>query len=212
MSEQIIEEDKGKVALWIEQYIETFLGANKSYIEGYVAKLREQNPNISNEKLAKKIRNRKSFKNGLVGAATGVGGLITLPITVPVDLIASWKIQIGLAFAIAHVYGQTHDTADLKTDVYLILAGNSAKEALKTVGVVASKEITKKAIQKKVSVEVMKKIWKVVPQKIITKAGEKSLTSFTKMVPLLGAPIGFGFDYFSTRVVGSFAIKYYSGR
>ena len=50
-----------------------------------------------------------------------------------------------MAFAIAHVYGHTHNTADLKTDIYIILAGNSAKEALKTAGIQITKEITKKA-------------------------------------------------------------------
>ncbi|WP_179313022.1 hypothetical protein [Winogradskyella undariae] len=53
----------------------------------YVGKLRVQNPNISDIDLAKKNVSRKSFKNGLVGTATGVGGLITLPLTVPADLI-----------------------------------------------------------------------------------------------------------------------------
>ncbi|WP_111710323.1 EcsC family protein [Lutibacter citreus] len=212
MNKEIEEEDKGKVAIWLDKYIENHIGTNSQYIKGYVAKLREQNPNITDKKLARKIKNRKSFKNGLVGAATGVGGILTLPITIPVDLIASWKIQIGLAFAIAHVYGHSHNTADLKTDIYIILAGNSAKEALKTAGIQITKEITKKAIQKNITKEVMKKIWQKVPQKIITKSGEKSLTSFTKMVPLLGAPIGFGFDYISTQILGSFAIKYYSGK
>ena len=58
----------------------------------------------------------------------------------------------------------------------------------------------------------MKKIWKVIPQKIITKAGQKSLTSFTKMIPLVGAPVGFAFDWAAARTVGRYAIKYYSGR
>ena len=57
----------------------------------------------------------------------------------------------------------------------------------------------------------MVKIWKVVGQKIITKAGEKSMTSFMKMVPLVGAPVGFAFDWTATQAVGKLAIKYYRG-
>jgi hypothetical protein len=82
---------------------------------------------------------------------------------------------------------------------------------LKRLGIEIGKAITQKAIQKNLTREVMKKIWRYVPQKIITKAGQKSLTSFVKIVPLLGAPIGFGFDYFATRTLGILAIKYYSG-
>lgn len=58
----------------------------------------------------------------------------------------------------------------------------------------------------------MKKIWALIGQKIITIAGEKSLTSLVKMVPLVGAPVGFAFDWAATRTVGGTAIKYYSGK
>lgn len=205
------DEKKNAIIKWMDGYIDTFIISGSSEISGYVEKLRQQNPKISDIDLAKKIVGRKSFKNGLVGAATGVGGLITLPVTVPVDIVATWKIQITLAFAIAHVFGHTKDTTDLRTDIYLILAGSAAQEALKKVGIQVGKEVTKRAIQKNISQEVMKKIWKIVPQKIITKSGQKSLTSFSKMVPLIGAPIGFAFDYFGTKTVGNFAVKYYSG-
>ena len=180
-------------------------------IESYVDKLRSQNPGISNDALAKKIIKRKSLKNGFLGAATGVGGLLTLPVTVPADVYNSWRIQISMALAVAYVFGHNIKTTDIKTDIYLILAGNSAKDALKRIGIEFSKGFTKKAIEKNITREVMKKIWKIIPQKIITKAGEKSLISFTRMVPLVGGPIGFTFDWGAARIVGKTAIKYYSG-
>jgi len=180
-------------------------------VVAYVEKLRSQNPGISNADLAKKIVRRKSTKNGMVGAATGIGGFLTLPLSVPADMFASWKIQIFLALVIAHVYGHNNNTADIRTDVYLILAGDSAKEALKRLGIEVSKGVTKKAMNKYVTREIMKKIWKIIPQKIITKGGTKSLTSFTKMIPLLGAPVGYAFDWTATQTVGKTAIKYYSG-
>lgn len=206
------ENDKNAIIKWMDQYIDKMIISNPGEIKGYVGKLRLQNPGISEYDLAKKIVNRKAFKNGLVGAATGVGGLITLPITVPIDLVATWKIQITTALTIAHVFGHTHETTDLKTDVYLILAGSTAQEALKKVGIEIGKAVTKKAIEKHVTKEIMKKIWQIIPQKIITKAGSKSLLSFSKMIPLIGAPIGFSFDYFGTNVMGNLAIKYYSGK
>ena len=195
----------------LEKLIDWMIEIGQQDIEEYVNKLRSQNPGISSDDLAKKIVRRKSIKNGLVGAVTGLGGIITLPVGVPADLIASWKIQIFIALTVAHVYGHNAKTADIKTDIYLILAGDSAKEALKRVGIEVSKGVTKKAVSKYITREVMKKIWKVVPQKIITKAGEKSLTSFMKMVPLVGAPVGFAFDWVAAKTVGKTAIKYYSG-
>ena len=181
-------------------------------LKEYIDMLRQQNKGISNDDLAKKIKNRKAFKNGLVGAITGVGGLITLPLAIPADLIASWKIQAFMAFAIAYVYGQTASSTDLKTDLYIIIAGDSAKEALKRFGIEAGKIVTKKMIQKYITIDIMKGIWRVLSRKIITKAGTKSLTSFTKMIPGVGAVIGFAFDYASAQTVGKYAIQYYSGK
>ena len=196
----------------LDKLIDFVIQTDPEQIKEYVDKLREQNPEITDDALAHKIINRKSVKNGLIGAITGLGGLITLPIAIPANLTATWRVQAAMACAIAYVYGHTLNTTDLKTDIYIILAGDSAKEALKRFGIEISKAATKKAIEKYVSREVMMKIWAVIGQKIITKAGEKSLTSLIKMVPLVGAPVGFAFDWTSTRAVGVTAIKYYSGK
>ena len=195
----------------IERFVDWMLQGSQASVEGYVDKLRQQNPSLSNRELAKKIVRRKSLKNGLVGAITGVGGLLTLPVMIPTDVAMSWRIQIAMVVAVARVFGHTEDTMDLKTDVLLVLAGDSAKEALKRVGIEVTKAATRKAVDRYVTREMMKAIWKVVGKKIVTKAGEKSLLSFARMVPLVGAPVGFGFDWVMARKVGAIAIAYYSG-
>ena len=197
---------------FLDKLFDAVIKTDPQKVKAYVDKLRSQNPDISEEELARKVMNRKAFKNGLIGAITGLGGLITLPVTVPANLATTWRVQATMACAIAYIYGQTLDSADLKTDMYIIIAGDSAKEALKRVGIETSKAVTKRAVEKYVTGEVMKKIWAIVGRKIVTKAGEKSLTSFMKMVPLVGAPVGFVFDWTATRVVGETALRYYSGK
>lgn len=195
----------------LDTVVDYVISTDSVVIKSYVDKLREQNMGITCDELAKKVMNRKSVKNGLVGAVTGLGGIVTLPVSIPADLVCSWRIQASMAFSIAYIYGHTKDTTDLKTDLYLILAGDSAKEALKRFGIEVSKSVTKKAVNKYITRDIMVKIWKVVGRKIITKASEKSLTSFMKLVPLVGAPVGFAFDWGATRAVGGLAIKYYKG-
>jgi hypothetical protein len=194
----------------LTRIVDWMIQSGLEHTEVYVDKLRSLNPDIPSIDLANKIVSRKSFKNGLVGAVTGLGGLITLPVSAPSDIATSWKIQIMMALSVARAFGHDQTTTDLRTDIYLILAGDSAKEAVKRFGIEASKEITKKAVEKHVTREVMKKIWRYIPQKIVTKAGQKSITSFMKMVPFVGAPIGFGFDWIAARAVGKTAIRYYS--
>ena len=191
--------------------VEWYAQSNIQDIEEYVVKLRAQNSGIGPDDLARRIVRRKALKCGLVGAATGVPGVLALPATIPADLIATWRIQIVMVVAVARVYGHTATSTDLKTDILLVMAGDAATEALKRVGIEVGKSVTKKFIDRVVTREVMKKIWAIVSRKIITKAGEKSLVSFTKMVPLVGAPIGFLFNWPAARVVGGQAVKYYSG-
>ncbi|HJN15124.1 MAG TPA: EcsC family protein [Armatimonadota bacterium] len=178
-------------------------------VEAYVDKLREQNPHLTDDQLARKIVSQKSMKSGFVGFATGLPGLTALPATVPIDVVATWKIQVTLALAIAYVYGHTGKTTDFKTDLSIIVMGDAAKEALKQFSIEASKAVTQRVVNKYVTREMMKQIWKVFGRKIITKAGEKSLTSFTKMVPGVGGLVGFAFDWAATKAFGQFAIKYY---
>jgi hypothetical protein len=196
----------------LARFLDWVTSTEPAEVKAYVDKLRSQNAEISDDDLAKKIVSRKSLKNGLVGAATGIPGIIALPATIPADLVATWRIQAFMAMCVAYVFGHTAKTTDLKTDLYLILAGDSAKEALKRLGIEVGKTLARRAIEKYITREVMVKIWSVLGRQIITKAGTKSLTSFMRLVPGLGGVVGFFCDWGATKVVGHFAIKYYSGQ
>jgi hypothetical protein len=182
-----------------------------SGVAQYVQKLREQHPSLSDHELARLIVSRKCLKSGLIGFATGLPGLALLPATIPTDVIANWQVQITMVVAVACVHGHTANTTDLKTDIYLVLAGDAAKEVLKRVGITAACDVTYKLVNKYITREVMRQIWKVLSRRIITKAGEKSITSLTRLVPGVGGLVGFAFDWAATRTVGQFALKYYGG-
>jgi hypothetical protein len=182
-------------------------------IEAYVNRLRQQNPSIEDDDLARLIVRRKSVKNAIFGAITGAPGFTLMPVAIPASIAASWHIQAQMILAIAHVYGYTQncDAMDLRRDIYILLAGDSAKESLRQFGIHAATIVTRRAVDRYVNLHIMQQIWKVLGQKIITKAGQKSLTSFIKLAPLVGAPVGATVDWISARTVGALAIHYYSG-
>ncbi len=169
------DEDKQKA---LERIIDWFLRADHESIRGYVSKLRNQNPGIGDDTLARKI-SVKVAKNGWVGGCNGSSGSASASGYRACHSIATWKLQVHLILCIAHVYGHDASTTDLKTDIFLVLAGDSAKQALKRFGIEVGKATTKKAVDKYITGEVMTQITKVIGGKIITKAGAKSLTSFT---------------------------------
>jgi hypothetical protein len=179
-------------------------------VDEYVAQVRRLNPDKTPLELAKRIMWRRSLKAGGLGGVCGVGGFITLPVTMPTNLYYTFRIQARLTLATAHIYGWNITEDDAITDMLLVMGGSTSIEAAKSVGVSLGTEFAKKAVQKYVTRDVMKKINSVISRKIITKAGEKSLLSFVELVPLVGAPIGAGFDFFGTLAVGHAAIKFYS--
>ena len=52
-------------------------------------------------------------------------------------------------------------------------------------------------------------LWKHLARRIIATAGVKSLSRMSRAIPLVGAPIGFAFDYAATRSVGECACDYF---
>lgn len=129
----------------------------------------------------------------------------------PADLYLSFRIQIRMVLAIAYIFGWNINDRDIATDVLLVIGGNSAMEALSGAGIKIGQEFAKKAVNNHINREVMKKINKVISRKIITKAGEKSFTSFTKLVPVVGAPISGTINWVGTQAVGKTALQFYKG-
>lgn len=133
-------------------------------------------------KALKKIIRQQSFKAGVVGAITSFGGFYTLPIALPVDIYLSTQIQATLVEFIATQYGQTNASA----------IENRAKAYLVTTGSVQVTERTSALIMK-YAVRFLGK-------------------SFAKLIPFIGAAVGFIVNYSIAMTTGNLAIQWYSGK
>ncbi|MER6592540.1 EcsC family protein [Micromonospora purpureochromogenes] len=140
------------------------------------------------------------------GFLAGLGGLITLPVTLPADLTALWLTQARLAGAIAHLRGYDIRSEEVRSVVLMSLIGSSATEALSQAGIQIG---TKSAVSviKQVPGRVLMQINKTVGFRLITKAGTKGVVNLTKLAPVVGGVIGGGVNFTSTRAVGAWAKK-----
>lgn len=135
----------------------------------------------------------EASKNFTSGFLTSLGGLVTLPVSVPAGLGASWVIQARLCGAIAELYGHSLHEQRVRTLVLLALVGDSAKELIKDSGILVGKRLTLAAIERlpsKVLIELNKKAG----TSLIVKGGEKSVLNLAKVVPVLGGVVGGSFD------------------
>jgi len=62
---------------------------------------------LTNEDITHKLVQWQASLNLSTGFVTGFGGFLTMPITIPTGLLATWMTSTRLAFAVAHLHG--HD-------------------------------------------------------------------------------------------------------
>lgn len=127
------------------------------------------------------------------GFLTGLGGIATLPVTIPASLASSYALGANTAAAIAIIRGYDINSDQVRTFILLSLIGEAGLEVLRAVGVNAGSKIAKNLIGQipgKVLIEINKKVG----FRLVTKAGEKGVVNLMKLVPLVGGIVGAGFD------------------
>jgi uncharacterized protein (DUF697 family) len=128
-----------------------------------------------------------------LGCLTGLGSIVTLPVTVPSALGASWIIQARMCGAIAAIYGRSLKEDRVRTLVLLAMLGDSGKEILKDLGIKIGRRVIVAAIDR-IPRRVLGQINKRVGFRLLTKAGERGLVNFTEIVPVVGGVVGGSFD------------------
>jgi len=145
-------------------------------------------------------------KAGTSGFLTGLGGIITMPVTIPANISSVMYVQIRMIAAIAYIGGYDLRDDRVKTLIYLCLAGSAAKNILKDMGIVIGRRITIEII-KNISEKTISAINQKVGFTLLSKFGQKGVINLGKAVPLIGGVIGGTFDSVTTVAIGNIAKK-----
>lgn len=103
MKDQLKKMTEEQIEKWSQELFRTLkdmIENETKYIEEYINQLRRLNSNITNEALVKKILSRKSLQAGGIGALCGLGGIFTVPITMPANMYYTFKIQARIVLSI----------------------------------------------------------------------------------------------------------------
>jgi uncharacterized protein (DUF697 family) len=158
------------------------------------------------EKKAKKLVRWQVAKCFASGFMTGLGGIITLPIALPANIVSVLYVQIRMIAAIAALSGEDLRDDRVKTLVFLCLCGSAVGDVMKDVGIKIGTKLTTNAI-KKISGETIKKINERVGFRLVTKFGQKGSVNLGKAIPIAGGIIGGTWDAVSTKIIGNVARK-----
>lgn len=152
----------------------------------------------------------QTTKAGTSGFLTGLGGLITLPVTIPANIASVMIIQVRMIAAIAYMGGYDLKNDKVKSLVYACLAGNAAKDVFKEIGIKTGAQLTTAAI-KNMSWRTILIINRKVGFRLVTKFGGKGVINLGKAVPLVGGVIGGTVDSAATRIIGNIARETFIG-
>lgn len=161
----------------------------------------------ANGSLEEKINSLIRWQNtkaGTSGFVTGLGGIITMPVTIPANIASVMYVQIRMIAAIAKMCGQDLHSDRVKTLVYACLAGDAAKDILKDVGIVVGTKVATNAI-KNISGKTITAINQKVGFRLLTKFGEKGVVNLVKIVPFVGGVVGGTVDAIATNLIGNVA-------
>ncbi len=140
------------------------------------------------------------------GFVTGLGGIVTLPVTVPAAMAGMYIIATRMCAGIAHLRGYDVETDEVRSGVLVALLGSAGTAVLRNTGVQIGQRSTAAALER-LPGRVLTELNKRVGHQLVTKAGEKGVINLTKLVPLVGGPIGAAVDGVSCKTIAGYAMR-----
>ena len=140
------------------------------------------------------------------GFLTGLGGVITLPVSIPANIGSVLYVQMRMIVCTAYLAGYDLKSDQVQTFVYACLVGVSVNEVIKQTGVKVGIKVATKGIEK-IPRQVITKINQKIGFRFITKFGQKGSLNLVKVVPVVGGAINGGLDYAETKLIADRAYK-----
>lgn len=115
----------GVVAFYFgRKWVEDFIEPDVEKLHAKLVTLRQQRPQAGEKALIATVMHEQAMKCGVIGAITGLGGFVTLPIALPVDILLSARYQASMISFIAQVYGY-YETTENKAATYAVMTGST---------------------------------------------------------------------------------------
>lgn len=144
-------------------------------------------------------------RGAAAGFATSIGGFLTLPVAIPVNVFAFYVLATRMVAAVAHL--RNHDIAspEVRTLILLTLIGNNADDVLRRAGVpiaASTGGVAGALVRNRLPKSALMVINKAVGFRILRSAGERTLSRLGRLVPIAGGILGAGMDGFLMRQIG----------
>jgi EcsC protein family len=139
------------------------------------------------------------------GFITGVGGFITMVVSIPANIAGFYLVATRMTAAIAKVNGHDLEDEAVRTAVLLCLTGQDAGELMAKVGLGGASGQIVSRLARGVSPSILMAVNKAVTFRILTSLGRSTFARLGRGVPLAGGILGAAVDAVLIRRIASAA-------
>jgi hypothetical protein len=138
------------------------------------------------------------------GFVTGLGGFVTIPVALPVNVAEFYLVATRMVASIACLRGYDLHQPEVRSAVLLTLVGADSDDLLQRVGVSPGGRLASLAAERLPGPALMV-LNKGVGFRLLSQIGRRGLERFGKAVPLVGGAVGAGFDAYLLRRIADHA-------
>ncbi len=144
---------------------------------------------------------------GVGGFVTGLGGYVTMPVSLPANVAEFYIQAVRMVAGIATLRGYDIDEPRVRTAILLTLVGSDSDEVLKKAGMATpGGRITSYALHGLPPAALMI-VNKAVGFRLMRGMSEKVLSSFGRGIPVAGGLVGGGIDGYMMKKIADHAMK-----
>ncbi len=153
------------------------------------------------DEAAKAFIQNQIAKCTVSGFVTGLGGLLTLPVTVPANIGSVLYVQMRMVACLAYMGGYDVRSREVKTMLYACLAGVSLNRIIKELGKRFGNERVDKLLDK-IPESSLPTISEKIYSQLVLKTGTKvGSGTVGKAIPFLGGIVSGALDYVETKTL-----------
>ena len=151
---------------------------------------------------------RTTVVTGSIGGfLTGLGGFVTMPVSLPVNVAEFYLQAVRMVGGIATLRGYDIDEPRVRTAVLLTLVGSDSDEVLQKAGMAtAGSRLTSYAL-KGLPPAALMIVNKAVGFRLMRGVSEKLLSRFGRGIPVAGGLVGGGIDGYMMKKIADHAMK-----
>jgi hypothetical protein len=145
----------------------------------------------------------------LGGFATGVGGFVTMPVALPINVLEFYVQATRMVGAVASLRGYDVSEQRIRSAVLLTLVGSNADEVLTKAGVVTGSSRMTSLALKNLPPAALLMINKAIGFRLLRGVGEKAFSRLGRGVPLVGGLVGAVIDgYMMKRIADQAKVEF----